>query len=70
MCIGKNDSCKEVGGLSTTVDGNLISRVTLNIIALKQLKNLSALLKISLHIDTDKKILVYKSMIISQFTLL
>ena len=70
MCIGKNDSCKEVGVLSTTVDGNLISRVTLNIIALKQLKNLSALLKISLHIDTDKKILVYKSMIISQFTLL
>ena len=38
MCIGKNDSCKEVGVLSTTVDGNLISRVTLNIIALKQLK--------------------------------
>ena len=33
----------------------------------KAAQNLSALLKISLHIDTDKKILVYKSMIISQF---
>ena len=33
----------------------------------KAAQNPSALLKISLHIDTDKRILVYKSMIISQF---
>ena len=66
MCTGKNVSCKEVEILGVTIDRNLNFKSYIKNICSKAGQNLDALLGISLHIDTDKRVLVYKSMIISQ----
>ena len=58
ICIGKNE-------YHSRWKFNFKCHIKYN--CMKAAQNLSALLKISLHIDTDKKILVYKSVIISQF---
>ena len=82
MCIGKNVSdsellninnlnlknCKEVEVLGITIDRNLNFKGYIKNICRKAGQKLSALLRISSHINTDKKALLYKSMIKSQFT--
>ena len=81
MCIGKNVSdsellnlnglnlknCKEVEVLGITIDRNLNFKGHIKNICRKAGQKLSALLRISSHINTDKKSLLYKSMIKSQF---
>ena len=81
MCIGKNVSdsellnlndlnlknCKEVEVLGITIDRNLNFKGYIKNICRKAGQKLSALLRISSHINTDKKSLLYKSMIKSQF---
>ena len=73
MCIGKNLSnlslknCKEVEILGITIDRNLNFKGHIKNICRKAGQKLSALLRISSHINTDKKALLYKSMIKSQF---
>ena len=81
MCIGKNVSdsellnlnslnlknCKEVEVLSITIDRNLNFKGHIKNICRKAGQKLGALLRISSHINTDKKSLLYKSMIKSQF---
>ena len=80
-CIGKNASdsellnlndlnlknCKEVEILGITIDRNLNFKGHIKNICRKAGQKLSALLRISSHINTDKKALLYKSMIKSQF---
>ena len=77
MCIGKNVSdsdllnlnelnlknCKEVEVLGITIDRNLNFKGHRQNICRKAGQKLSALLRISLHINADKKSLLYKSMI-------
>ena len=79
MCIGKNVSYSEslnlnhlnfknwneVKILGITIDRNLNFKGHIKNICTKAGQKLSALLRISLHINTDKKL--YKSMIKSQF---
>ena len=74
MCIGKNVSdsellnlndlnlknCKLVGSLDITIDRNLNFKGHIKNICRKAGQKLSALLRISLHINTDKKALLYK----------
>ena len=81
MCIGKNVSdsellnlndlnlknCKEVEVLVITIDRNLNFKRHIKNICKKAGQKLKALLKISSHLNTDKKALLYKSMIKSQF---
>ena len=81
MCIGKNVSdsellninglnfknCKEVEVLGITIDRNLNFKGHIKNICRKAGQKLSALLRISSHINTDKKSLLYKSIIKSQF---
>ena len=81
MCIGKNISdsellnlnhlnlknCKEVEVLRITIDRNLNFKGHIKNICRKACQKLSTLLRISSHINTDKKSLLYKSMIKSQF---
>ena len=80
MCIGKNVSdsellklnlnlknCKEFEVLGITIDRNLNFKGHIKNICRKAGQKLSALLRISSHINTDKKSLLYKSMIKSQF---
>ena len=81
MCIGKNVSdsellnlndlnlknCKEVEVLGIPIDRNLNFKGHLKNIFRKAGQKLSALLTISSHINTNKKALLYKSMIKSQF---
>ena len=82
MCIVKNVSdsellnpndlnlknCKEVEILGITIDRNLNFKEHIKNICRKAGQKLSALpLRISLYINTDKKALLYKSMIKSQF---
>ena len=81
MCIGKNVSdselpnlnnlnlknCKEVEVLGITIDRNLNFKGHIKNICRKADQKLSALLRISSPINTDKKSLLYKSMIKSQF---
>ena len=80
MCIGKNvrdsellnlndlnlKNYKEVEVLGTTIDRNLNFKGHIKNICRKAGKRLSALLRISSHINTDKKALRYKSLIKSQ----
>ena len=80
-CIGKNVSdsdllnlnnlnlknCKEADVLGIAIDRNLNFKGLIKTICRKAGQKLSALLRISLHINTDKKSLLYKSMIKSQF---
>ena len=77
MCIGKhiNDSellnlndpnlknCKEVEILGITIDKNLNFKGHIKNICRKAGQKLSVLLRISSRINTDKKALLYKSMI-------
>ena len=77
MCIGKNVSvsellnlndlnlkdCKEVEVLVVTIDRKLNFMGYIKNICRKAGLELSALLSISSHINTDKKVLLYKSMI-------
>ena len=81
MCIGKNVSdsellnlndlnlknCKEVEILGITTDRNLNFRGHIRNICRIAGQKFNALLRILLHINTDKKALLYKSMIKSQF---
>ena len=81
MCIGKNVSdsellnlndlnlknCKEVEILRITLDRNLNFKRHIKNICRKVGQKLSALLRISSHINIDKKTLLYKSIIKSQF---
>ena len=81
MCIGKNVSdsellnlnglnlknCKEVEVLGITIDRKLNFKGHIKNICRKAGQKLSALLRISSHINTDKKSLLYKSIIKSQF---
>ena len=81
MCIGKNISdsellnlndlnlknCKEVEILGITIDRNLNFKGHIRNICRKAGQKLSALLRVSSHINTDKKALLYKSMIRSKF---
>ena len=81
MCIGKNvgdsellnlndlnlENCKEVEILGIAIDRNLNFKGHIKNICRKAGQKLSALLRISSHINTDKKALLYKSMIKSQF---
>ena len=60
-------NCKEVEVLGITIDRNLNFKGHIKNICRKAGQKLSALLRISLHINTDKKSLLYKSMIKSQF---
>ena len=81
MYIGKNVSdsellnlndlnlknCKELEVLGITIDRNLNFKGHLKFFYRKAGQKLSALVRISWHINTDKKSLLYKSMIKSQF---
>ena len=72
MCIGKNVSdylknCKEVEVLGITIDRNLNFKGHIKTICRKAGQKLSTLLRMSSHINTDKKSLLYRSMIKSQF---
>ena len=81
MCIGKNVSdsellnlndlnlknCKEVEILGIATDRNLNLKGHIKNICRRAGQNLGALLRISSHINTDKKTLLHKSMIKSQF---
>ena len=81
MCIAKNltdsellnledlnlKNCKQVEILGITTDRNLNFQKLIKNICRKAGQKLSALLRISSHINTDKKALLYKSMIKSQF---
>ena len=81
MCIGKNVSdsellnlsdlnfknCKEVEILGITLDKNLNFKRHIKNICRKAGEKLSALLRISSHINNGKKTLLYKSIIKSQF---
>ena len=83
MCIGKNVSdsellnlndlnlknCKEVEILGITIDRNLNFKGHIKNICRKAGQKLSALLRISSHINTDKKALLYKSVIKSRCVL-
>ena len=80
-CIGKNASdsellnlndlnlknCKEVEILGITTDRNLNFKGHIKHICRKAGQKLGALVRISWHVYTDKKGLIYKSMIKSQF---
>ena len=82
MCIGKNVSdselldlndlnsqnCKEVEIVGIAIDRNLNFKGHIKNICRKEGRKLSTLLRISSHINTDKKALLYKLMIKSQFT--
>ena len=82
MCIGKNvtDSkllnfndqilryCTEVEILGITLDRNLNFRHHIKKPCRKVGQKLSALLRLPSYIDTNKKALLYKSIIKSQFT--
>ena len=77
MCIGKNVSdsellnlqdlnlknCREVEVLGITTDRNLNFKRHIKNICRKAGQKLSALLTVSSHINTDKKTLLYKSVI-------
>ena len=77
MCIGKNVSdsellnlqdlnlknCGEVEVLGITTDRNLNFKRHIKNICRKAGQKLSALLTVSSHINTDKKTLLYKSVI-------
>ena len=77
MCIGKNVSdsellnlqdlnlknCREVEVLGITTDRNLNFKRHIKNICRKAGQKLSALLTVSSHINTDKKALLYKSVI-------
>ena len=81
MCIGKNVSdsellnlndlnlknYKKVEVLGITIDRNLNFKGHIKNISRKADQKLSALLRISSHINTDKKAILYKSMVKSQF---
>ena len=81
MCLGKNVSdsellnlndlnlknCKEVEVLGITIDKNLNFKRHIKNNCRKAGQKLSALPRISSHTSTDKKSLLYKSMIKSQF---
>ena len=81
MCLGKdtddtetldfNDlglkSSKEVKILGITLDGSMSFNTHIKNICRKAGQRLSALLEISLYLDEGKKVLLYKSMIKSQF---
>ena len=81
MCIGKNvndsellnlndlnlKNCKEIEVLGITIDRNLSFNGHIKNICRKAGQKVSALLRLSSHINTDKKSLLYKSMIKSQF---
>ena len=81
MCIGKNvsdsellnlndlnlNNSKEVEILGITIDRNLNFKGHTKNICRKASQKLSALLRISSPFNTDKKVLLYKSMIKSQF---
>ena len=81
MCIGENVSdwellnlndlnlknCKELEVLGIRIDWNLNFKGHIKNICRKAGQKLSALLRILSHITTDKKALLYKSMIKSQF---
>ena len=81
MCIGKNVSdsgllnlndlnlknCKEVEILGLSIDRNFNFKGHIKNICRKAGQNLSALLRTSSDINTDKKALLYKTMIKSQF---
>ena len=60
-------NCKEVEILGITTGRNLNFKGHIKNICRKAGNKLSALLRISSHINTDKKALLYKSMIKSQF---
>ena len=60
-------NCKEVKSLGIAIDRNLNFRGHIKNICRKADQKLSALLRISSHINTGKKALFYKSMIKSQF---
>ena len=82
MCIGKNISdsellilydlnlknCKVVEILGITTDGNLNFKGHIKNICRKAGRKLSALLRISSHINPEKKAFLYKSMSKSQFS--
>ena len=61
-------NCKEVEVLGIALDRNLNFKGHIKSICRKAGQKLSALLKMSSHINTDKIALLYKSMIKSQFT--
>ena len=76
MCIGKNVSDSELlnlndlnlkNWLGIRIDRNLNFKGYIENICRKAGQKLSALLRISSYINTDKKDLLYKSMIKSQF---
>ena len=60
-------NCKVVEILGITIDRNLNCKRHIKNICRKAGQKLSALLRISSHINTDKKVLLYKSMIKFQF---
>ena len=60
-------NCKEVEILGITLDRNLNFKRQIKNICRKAGQKLSALLMISSHINIDKKTLLYKSIIKSQF---
>ena len=82
MCIGKNVSdsellnlndlnlknCKEVEVLGITIHRNLNFKRPIKNICRKANQKLSPLLRMPSHINTDKKSLLYKSMIKLLFT--
>ena len=82
MCIGKNvtdsellnfndlilKNCREVEILGITLDRNLKFRSHIKKPFRKVGQKLSTLIRVSSYIDTNKKSLLYKSMIKSQFT--
>ena len=82
MCIRKNAShsellnlsdlnlknCKEVEVLGMTIDRNLNFKGHIKNVCRKAGQKLNALLRISSHINTDKKASLYKSIIKFQFT--
>ena len=82
MCIGKNvtdsellnfndlilKNFREVKILSITLDRNLNFRCHMKKLCREVGQKLSALIRVSSYIDTNKKALLYKSMIKSHFT--
>ena len=59
----RDKNCKEVEILGITIDRNLNFKGHIKNICRKAGQKLSALLRISSHINTDKKVLLYKSML-------
>ena len=61
-------NCREVEILGITLDRNLNFRSHIKKLCRKVGQKLCALIRVSSYIDTNKKALLYKSMIKSQFT--